>query len=54
MKKQIAIGMNITEKFANEIIDESDGSVVEGEAPPPIKLETSGLLKNATLLHVYN
>ena len=53
-----------SENFANEtkesdsnivIIDESDDSdlTIVGEAPTPVKLETSGLLKNATRLHHY-
>ncbi len=53
--------MLFSENFANEtketdsnivIIDESDdlNLTIVGEAPTPVKLETSGLLKNATRL----
>ncbi|KAF5435205.1 hypothetical protein C5S36_03650 [Candidatus Methanophagaceae archaeon] len=53
--------MLYSENFANEIketdsniviIDESDdlNLTIVGEAPPPVKLETSGLIKNATRL----
>ena len=41
-------------KTSNLAIGESDGSVLIGEAPAPVKLITSELLKNGTLLHVVN
>ena len=41
-------------KTSNLAIGESDGSVLIGDAPAPVKLITSELLKNGTLLHVVN
>jgi len=41
-------------KTSNLASGESDDSVLIGEAPAPVKLITSELLKNGTLLHVVN
>ncbi len=56
MKNGSAMGMPNCCKFktSNPAIGKSDDSVLIGEAPAPVKLITSELIKNGTLLYVVN